>query len=93
VVEKGWSNSCFGRPALKWCNKLVSCKKELKSWSKAKFGNNREKVDSLLAELESVQLNLAAPGALANSDAINATLKELWALEEKFWHQRSRIKW
>ncbi|KAM2893314.1 hypothetical protein FF1_008685 [Malus domestica] len=79
IVETGW-NEGLGRS-----------ERRLIAWSKEKFSKDHELAGQLLGELEQIQSSFILNNA--RELEISAQLSTIWAREEKFWQQRSRISW
>ncbi|KAM1948101.1 hypothetical protein ACFX15_008336 [Malus domestica] len=67
------------------------CRRRLIAWSKEKFSKDHELAGQLLGELEQIQSSFILNNA--RELEISAQLSSIWAREEKFWQQRSRISW
>ncbi|KAM1750468.1 hypothetical protein ACFX11_008712 [Malus domestica] len=67
------------------------CRRRLIAWSKEKFSKDHELAGQLLGELEQIQSSFILNNA--RELEISAQLSSIWAIEEKFWQQRSRISW
>ncbi|KAK9924904.1 hypothetical protein M0R45_033245 [Rubus argutus] len=74
-----------------WRQNLSSCQNQLSKWSHNRFSANRALICDLLSELESDLLS-SSPD-VTRRNAITRKLDSLWSIEEKIWHQKSRINW
>ena len=92
VIEKAWQRRNPGSDLGALSNALKEVTKDLKVWSREKFGHVAKQLEQLRAELES--LEKADP--IANHAATLRTkieLDEMLYREEMMWLQRSRITW
>ena len=93
IVVRAWESNPDGLPMYRTTKKLKKCKKMLKKWSTAHFGNvtrQIKKVKELLwkAEEESVRT-----GDIQEVVRLKSELNLLIDREEQMWHQRSHVKW
>lgn len=82
IVQEGWEAELHGDNSLQWSKKLNLFKEKLRKWSNERFGNNRKKIDSLMAELLIAQEKMDVSTPLTNVDAITVELNEAWQREE-----------
>ena len=94
MVATGWGKS--GSDHGCWQNlleKTKSCKRELSDWNKKTFKNAAKELSRVKRDLTDL---LNQPGGIMDWERVKALkeeAKQLWNQEEKFWGQRSRIKW
>ncbi|CAL9024330.1 unnamed protein product [Prunus brigantina] len=81
-----------GGPATNWVAKLDQCRRDLKLWSKTKYGSRKEQLLTLSKRLEEMQGNIDQPRYLIEAEAISKSIDDLWKIEEQ-WKQQSRINW
>ncbi|OMO52115.1 Endonuclease/exonuclease/phosphatase [Corchorus capsularis] len=55
-------------------------------------GRVRKEIDSLMKDLTQIQDSSHSEGDKQTTEIIIAKLEAIWATEEMFWHQRSRVK-
>ncbi|KAF7814503.1 reverse transcriptase [Senna tora] len=72
---------------------LKRCSRELDLWSSKTFLNNKKLIDKLVREFQKCKEGLLTVEKALRADEILKELKEVWEREEKYWWQRSRIKW
>ncbi|XP_024163822.1 uncharacterized protein LOC112170746 [Rosa chinensis] len=98
VVDDVWKSSqFFGCPMFVLACKLHLLKHKLRAWNKNEFGDVNANVESAIADLEEVQLEISNLGPsedriLLEDDAtvrVNAALES----QEKFYCDKSRISW
>ncbi|CAB4313877.1 unnamed protein product [Prunus armeniaca] len=89
-----WSGNIEGSGNLVWHHKLMTCKMKLIQWRcDIMGGNNKQKIQARLRELERLHMAWASDNTLQQQEAINADLEKLWKAEELYWCQRSRVNW
>ncbi|PRQ54649.1 putative endonuclease/exonuclease/phosphatase [Rosa chinensis] len=92
VISEAWSNQMGDNFAQQqWTTNLYQCSKALRHWSK-KFSNNRRRIDCNIEKLQVIQSS-SDPEARKLASSLTEELASLWDKEEKYWAQRSRIKW
>ncbi|CAL8161900.1 unnamed protein product [Prunus armeniaca] len=77
----------LGNPAINWVAKLDQCRRDLKLWSKTKYGSRKEQILTLSMRLEEMQGNIDQPGYLIEAEAISKFIDDLWKIEEQHWKQ------
>ena len=92
LVSKVWSSTSSSEPLLLWLENLKACKHSLSVWSKKAFPRSLKQVDILLSRIN-VLHNSSLPNADALIRKLSKEIEDLWIIEEKFWHQRSRLTW
>ncbi|XVF47270.1 hypothetical protein PTKIN_Ptkin03bG0096000 [Pterospermum kingtungense] len=73
--------------------KLKKCKRLLVEWSIKAFPNNRKIIDKLLQKIDVIQNERFDDEGFRKVVALTVELEKVWLKEEKYWFQRSRIKW
>ena len=73
--------------------KLKRCKKRLKSWSRAHFGNVKQQIKHAKGQLWHAEEVLARTGEHKVVVWIKKELNTLYGKEEKIWQQQSRVQW
>ncbi|CAL9010119.1 unnamed protein product [Prunus brigantina] len=93
IVRKNWHEAIAKRnwQIDKWCLGLKGCRKGLQNWSKEKFPNNNKRIGELMEALSELQMDWEVNYPLI--ELVKLELAKLWSYEEKFWNQRSRVKW
>ncbi|XP_015941361.1 uncharacterized protein LOC107466866 [Arachis duranensis] len=94
VIKKGWqqddgNRNCWG----KFIRKRNSCIRELMEWSKRKFKRADKELERKKAELHHIQENDMSERDQRRERELKNQISELWKQEEKYWGQRSRLKW
>ncbi|CAN6587433.1 unnamed protein product [Malus baccata var. baccata] len=91
VVRRSWDCREGGGAQVRWQKKINDCRSQLIRWSRNKFKRRSYMIDHLLAQLGELQKNWGPQREeiLEKSKLIDT----LWAQEESFWQQRSRVKW
>lgn len=92
IFQEGWkgSNDDFWK---EWNEKVKVCKSHLSRWHKNTFINATKEIHRLKHQIQEIT-NL--PAAQVDCDLMNSFRRQvdtLWKQEEKFWGQRSRVKW
>lgn len=72
---------------------MKSYQKNLQSWSKKEFGNNKIQLDLLHHQLSILQGQLPSKENSMAQSQVTLEVKTLLLREEMFLHQRSRIHW
>ncbi|KAG5523778.1 hypothetical protein RHGRI_030689 [Rhododendron griersonianum] len=65
----------------------------LKVWSKKKFGNNKDRINDLKAQLSTIQNNPFSNEGFKQEQEIKKELELTLLREEMYQHQRSRLNW
>nr|GEV13182.1 reverse transcriptase [Tanacetum cinerariifolium] len=93
TVHKAWSDSSSSNAIVNLEQNLAHCAKDLNSWSRKHFGNNRKVIKELTNELRFVQSPhlWATASNNARQRLLLKKLEETWRKEELVWHQRSRV--
>ncbi|OMO87944.1 reverse transcriptase [Corchorus capsularis] len=93
VIENEWQGTVSDSWLMEVIRRFKKCKKALTTWSKKSFPNNRKEIDTLMKELAQIQDNSHSEEEWVKAELIIAKLEGIWAREEMFWNQRSRVKW
>ncbi|OMO91045.1 Endonuclease/exonuclease/phosphatase [Corchorus capsularis] len=93
VVEDGWRASESGSRMFRLSRKLVNTRNKLKTWSKAKFQNPKGKIESRLKRIKEIQMLPLTKELKEELAMLKKEVDEKWQMEERFWHQRSRLNW
>lgn len=64
---------------------------KLIQWRRDLGGNNKQKIQVRLRELERLHMASVSDNTLQQQEAIKADLEKLWKAEELYWCQRSRV--
>ncbi|PWA86638.1 hypothetical protein CTI12_AA135010 [Artemisia annua] len=72
---------------------LAHCAKDLTSWSRKNFQNNRKVIEELTNKLRLVQSETPMAANIARQRLLRKNLEETWRKEEMFWYQCSRVNW
>ncbi|KAK9938568.1 hypothetical protein M0R45_015297 [Rubus argutus] len=91
IIQNNWKNLSFPCNQALWRQNLSACRSQLSKWSCSRFSKNRHLIRDLQAELDSNLLD--SHFDCARRDEITNQLSLLWSIEEKVWHQKSRISW
>nr|XP_011465737.1 PREDICTED: uncharacterized protein LOC105351868 [Fragaria vesca subsp. vesca] len=91
IVNEAWSDQNYGNFSSQWAANLHHYSNALGKWSK-KFSNNRRKINCNIEELQMIQAN-SIPEKHDRARSLTDEIAQLWDNEEKYWAQRSRIKW
>ncbi|KAH7851462.1 hypothetical protein Vadar_011960 [Vaccinium darrowii] len=87
VVEDSWIQNQEGSLMYSVCQKLRTCKVNLKNWSKQLFGDLRSKIDYAKEHLIEIQRQLELkfnPDLLLEEKKLLETLKDLWQKDSMF---------
>lgn len=96
IVKDGWAFSGAVRNEDRvWeiHKRLGGCRVKLSKWSSKVFPNNRKRIDSLMMELSLLRQGDIDDEKAMGIDRIKSEIEGYWELEEKYWSQRSRLKW
>ncbi|XP_062005939.1 uncharacterized protein LOC133723125 [Rosa rugosa] len=93
IIEQCWLSNLFCPNVTTWTTNLTRCKNGLRSWSKNKFPqSNKVEIKKCIEELEELQQHNPFDSSEQQQN-LSKKLGSLWLREEKYWHQRSRVKW
>ncbi|XP_072088190.1 uncharacterized protein [Arachis hypogaea] len=73
--------------------RIKNCKEELKKWSRSTFKRADREIQSKKEELSRLQNSEFTADQQERIQALKESITLLWRQEEKFWGQRSRLKW
>lgn len=93
VIQSAWNKLVNGSDMYKLVCKLKNCREQLTQWSKEVFGNNKFKLDSLKEQLAIIQSHEPLEVYNLKHCQLKSEIEILLALEEMFYHQRSRVRW
>ncbi|OMO53103.1 Endonuclease/exonuclease/phosphatase [Corchorus capsularis] len=93
IVRKGWQMENEGSGCYKLAQKLRHNNLLLSKWSKEAFPNNKEVIEQLMAKMQVIPTTGSGEENLIEYKRVTEELNEAWEKEEKYWYQRSRIKW
>ncbi|XP_057747939.1 uncharacterized protein LOC130967135 [Arachis stenosperma] len=94
VIKKGWQQDEGNRNYWgKFIRKRNRCIRELMEWSKRKFKRADKELERKKAELHHIQENDMSERDQRRERELKNQISELWKQEEKYWGQRSRLKW
>ena len=74
-------------------SKLKRCKKHLKKWSKAHFGNVKKQIQQTKEMLWKVEERLVKENNYEEVLRLKTELSVLLDKEEQIWHHKSRVQW
>ena len=90
TVSRAWSHQCEnGTPMFTVASKLKRCKKNLKKWSKAHFGNVKKQIQQTKELLWKAEERLVRENNYEEVLRLKSELNVLLDREEQIWHQRS----
>ena len=87
IIKINWEYSLEGSAMYTMIRKLQKCVKELNSWARQTFGNNKK----ILAELIEIQMLEATEENLRVEAKVSFEIDSIRCREEKYWKQRARI--
>lgn len=95
VVSENWEpiNSAEDLPWEKLKKNIKSSSANLQNWGKATFKRADYEIRELKLRLEDLAHHDQTEQVVAESKEIQEQIKTKWEQEEKFWGQRSRLKW
>ena len=94
TISRAWSHQCeYGTPMFTVASKLKRCKKHLKKWSKAHFGNVKKQIQQTKEMLWKAEERLVKENNYEEVLRLKSELNVLLDKEEQMWHQRSRVQW
>ncbi|XP_070664438.1 uncharacterized protein [Malus domestica] len=92
LVENCWARPNCGDVQRRWVKKIYDCRSLLIKWSRNKFKKKRRlQIEELLGQLGELQMNWSTN--VSEIKEKSKLIDTMWAQEESFWHQRSRVKW
>ncbi|GJT25269.1 reverse transcriptase [Tanacetum coccineum] len=93
TVLNTWSDSSSSNVIADLEQNLAHCAKNLTSWSRKHFQNNRKVIEELTNELRLVQSATPMAANNARQRLLGKKLEETWRKKEMFWHQCLRVNW
>ncbi|GJT10636.1 hypothetical protein Tco_0857678 [Tanacetum coccineum] len=93
TVQNTWFDSSSSNVIADLEQNLAHYAKNLTSWRRKHFRNNRKVIEELINELRLIQLATPTAANNARQRHLRKKLEETWRKEEMFWHQRSRVNW
>ena len=94
VIDEGWNVEQFDEDP--WGNLLSrfqSCKRTLTKWDKEQFKNAARELSKLKRRLAQLLNTIDFEVNYVEVNELKEKIKKLWDHEEKYWGQRSRLKW
>ncbi|KAL4293355.1 hypothetical protein AHAS_Ahas18G0119800 [Arachis hypogaea] len=95
VIRRGWSSSGY-TGSDHWENlnrRMQNCKKELTKWSRTSFKRADVEIESLRLRLKQLQEEDFTETQQQEIYRLKLEITRLWRQEEKYWGQRSMVKW
>lgn len=92
VIKKAWNKNLSGTISFKMSKKIKECRGALREWSKKLKGNAHKDIQILKGRLKQMQQD-GMGDKNKEIHSLKAKLNEAYLREEKFWHQKARIKW
>ena len=93
VISMAWACNAEGSPMVVATKKVANCKKMLKAWNRDRFGNVLQKIKRTKELLWRAEEEAVRSRNDEGVRRLKQELAELYAKEEKMWHQRSRLQW
>ena len=93
TVSRAWAHQTKGTPMFQATQKLRNCKKMLKKWSRALFGNVKQQIKQTKEKLWQEKVASARDRKDDEVVRLKAKLNTLCEKEEQMWLQRSRLQW
>ncbi|KAJ1395232.1 hypothetical protein SESBI_33603 [Sesbania bispinosa] len=94
VIADGWKDSNANSSTWeKLLKKASNCKRDTVRWHKETFVNAAREIPKLKARLADLQNGHLSANAQQEMGVIRQKLQDLWKQEERYWGQRSRLKW
>lgn len=93
VVQQNWKTDKQGSYGFKLMRKLRFCSKGLIEWSKKHFTDNMKVIEELMRKIEELQGKSISEADRRQIEEYEKEMELACKREEKFWYQRSRIKW
>ncbi|XP_072084623.1 uncharacterized protein [Arachis hypogaea] len=95
IIRRGWSSS--GNTGVDtWTNlnrRAQDCKEELIKWSRDSFKRADAEIGKLKLRLKQLQEADYTESQQEEINSLKLEITRLWRQEEKYWGQRSRVKW
>ena len=93
VISTAWACNAEGSPMVMVTKKVAKCKKMLKAWNRDRFGNVLQKIKRTKELLWRAKEEAVRSRNDGEVRSLKQELAELYAKEEKMWHQRSLLQW
>ncbi|XP_015959674.1 uncharacterized protein LOC107483570 [Arachis duranensis] len=94
VIKRSWQREEGGRNCWnQFTKKRNRCIRELVEWSKRKFKRAYKEIERKKTELHQIQEASMTEEEQKKERELRKQIAELWKQEEKYWGQRSRLKW
>uniref|UniRef100_A0A2N9F204 Reverse transcriptase domain-containing protein n=1 Tax=Fagus sylvatica TaxID=28930 RepID=A0A2N9F204_FAGSY len=93
TVANAWKKSVNGVPMFSVWEKIHTCRRELRSWSKHNFGNIKTKIKEVEHRLKQAEEASMQGHQHHQVWYLRRELHSLLAKEERLWRQRSRAEW
>ncbi|KAM2045167.1 hypothetical protein ACFX1T_009399 [Malus domestica] len=91
VVRNCWARRDLDGVLMRWVKKINDCCSYLSWWSRNKFHKRGQQIQMLLDQLGDLQKNWDQN--LDETRENTRIVDDLWAQEESYWLQRSRVAW
>nr|XP_025616741.1 uncharacterized protein LOC112709055 [Arachis hypogaea] len=94
VIRRSWQQedgyrNCWNQ----FTRKRSRCQRELLEWSRRKFKRADKEIERKKSELQQIQKGDMKEGDQNRERELKNQISNLWKQEEKYWGQRSRLKW
>ncbi|RYR27575.1 hypothetical protein Ahy_B01g051591 [Arachis hypogaea] len=94
VIRRSWQQddgniNCWNQ----FIRKRSRCKRKLMEWSRRKFKRADKEIEKKKSELQQIQECDMTDGDQRREKELKNQISDLWKQEEKYWGQRSRLKW
>lgn len=93
VIKRAWASPITRSPMHQLTQRLNACKRDLLTWSKTDFGNNKRLIAACKRQLAHIQSLPPTPQNYRDHGVLHSQLADLLTREEMFFHQRSRVNW
>lgn len=92
VVANGWQGN-MEDAWNQWDKRVNACKSHLVKWHKTTFRNAAKEIDSCKTQLQNLPNSHHHNPDWQRVFNLRKRIDDLWRQEEKYWGQRSRVKW
>lgn len=93
MVQNGWQNGLEDEDVWENIqNRTRRCKPKLQRWQKSTFCKADEEIKHLKKQLKIMIDSQNSNSTWADVKRVQKRIDDLWAQEELFWSQRSRVK-
>ncbi|XP_020999491.2 uncharacterized protein LOC107489275 [Arachis duranensis] len=94
VIRRTWQQDDGNRNYWnQFIRKRSRCIRELKEWSRRKFKRADKEIEKKKNELHQIQKGDMTDRDQIREKELKNQITDLWKQEEKYWGQRSRLKW